>query len=420
MQKITRQFIFVLLTIFTLLIPHSLTAQVLRGHWVNQSDAAIKQYRMRDLRVIVLDENSKPIENANVHVTQLKHAFTWGAVLPKNTEVLAEWFDGSAPVWRVFNAVSLDRYTQWNNLQPQQDSEIQNNYIGPILHLARQGGKRIHWGRLINADEGQNPEWLTGLQGNDLAQSLDQYSTQILLDYKQQVSGFSIYSGMLDRDFMTEQLGLAMLRKLVLQTKAVAPHANLAIAFSDTLLGKRRREMFDKIISLRESMIPVTRIAVSQEVTGVLVPSAIERDLAWFDRLDANTIISNLSISGDSEAGAALNMEIMLRLLFAQEKITAIYFAGLYPNESPAPNSSLFKIDGSLSSSGQTLEQMIRKLWWTNESAATDDLGNAFFSVYAGSHQITINLPDGEVVRTTVYAEVGQDPQIVLIEPLKQ
>ena len=90
-------------------------AQMMQGPWVEESDQKIDALRKTDLRVIVLDRQGKAVVAAAVTIEQLRHDFTIGFVLGE--QGFAQGV-GDKPVWRCFNAVSLQRLTAWPRLQP--------------------------------------------------------------------------------------------------------------------------------------------------------------------------------------------------------------------------------------------------------------------------------------------------------------
>ncbi|QQE12360.1 endo-1,4-beta-xylanase [Planctomycetota bacterium] len=425
---IAKRIITTTLLLFTLslLFTTAAHAQVLRGQWVDQTEQQIKQNRMRDVRVIVLDHNGNPVHNASVQITQQRHAFTWGVVLPKDGLAQAGLeLDGSQPVWRCFNALSLQNMTQWGDLQPAMNAGMRTKKVRQAIDLANAWGMKIRWGTLIHSDEGLNPEWTVPLKGRSLATMLERYVRLIMLEYGAHVDEFDVYSGVLDRDFLGQTLGNGIIRQLFEQAKADAPKASLCMGFSDSLLGKRRRDMIAKVTSLREALIPVDRLAIDQEVSGVILPAVMSRSLAWLNTVNMNVVISSLHVTGESEAGAALNLEMMLRLLFAEKAVQGVYFS----NITPSPNSpndqigTLITTDGQLTATGAVLEKMLKKQWWTNDRQTTDELGNANFKVYAGSHRIRVTLPNDQRITATMWIEPPSKEsteRLILIEPLKE
>ncbi|MEO0475018.1 MAG: hypothetical protein AAF085_03460, partial [Planctomycetota bacterium] len=87
-------------------------AQILQGQWVDASQAAIEKHRKTDVTVIVLDRNDQAVQRANVRVVLERHDFEVGLTL-SNNRMPPKQFRG-LPVYRCFNAVALDRWSNGN------------------------------------------------------------------------------------------------------------------------------------------------------------------------------------------------------------------------------------------------------------------------------------------------------------------
>src|SRR5690606_26554290 len=67
---------------------------------------------------------------------------------------------------------------------------------------------------------------------------------------------------------------------------------------------------------------------------------------------------------------------------------------------------------------GRTFEGLVRGLWWTDEKAKTDQLGNVRMRVFAGTYRITATMPDGSRVVMRTNVPRADEPRLVVVQPI--
>ncbi len=394
-------------------------AQVLSAPWKQRAERQIETHRKTDVRVIVQDAAGEPVPDAQVRIEQRRHDFAIGFGVPR-----AGWPDvrGDEPVWRCFNAVSLHHLTPWSRLQPDGPRQWKIEPIEDAVHLARLHGLTVRWGSVISADTGRNPGWVGFLEGSKLRAVLEDHLEHVLFGFGQRVEQFDLYANSLDHDFVERRLGEPMVRLLFERAKAIAPRATICIQFEDSLTGPRLEQMVQRITDMRP-FIPIDMIAIEQRITGLMLEAPLSRGLNLLGTLEQDVVISSLEVGGGSESGAAANLDTIMRSLFASPQIKGVWFAGLMPAEVADPYAALFDERGEPTKAGLRLDELFRGTWWTDLTEPTDELGNVYARVFAGTHEITATLPDGTVLHTVVYLAHrpphGRPTHYVLLEPLR-
>ena len=391
-------------------------AQTLRGDWVKRTEAEIDQHRKTDVRVIVLDEEGNYVPGATVRIEQLRHAFRLGyAVGPGGFDR----FDPEGPVLRCFNTVSLERWTAWPRLQPEPGRRDLGE-LQPLIDKAHEQGMDVQWGGVVSADPARNPDWAAALPSEVLEAVLDAHVDSVVDRFGRDVRRFDLYTDAMSHDFVELRLGEQMIRRLYEQAQASAPGATLAVRYRDTLLGARLQDMVQHVTAMkREKFVPIERVAIEQRMNGTLMHSPLSRALSWLDRLKLDADVVNLQVGGDSEAAAAINLETLLRTLFANPHIDGISFAGLTGEAFAEPNAALLLADGKPTPSGTIVDGCFRELWWTDHEATTDELGNVEARVFPGEHRITASLPGGRDVSIRLWIEKSPESRVVLVQPVK-
>lgn len=391
------------------------SGQLVRGEWVEQADQRIAEHRTAPLRIIVQDAAGRPVPDLEVRIDQQAHAFVLGFETDGGD---LDRLAGHEPLWRCFNAVSLQRINRWPDLQPNFDTEPDFDAVRRIVGRAAERGLTVRWGGVISADPGRNPDWLTTLDGPALRACLERYTRSVVDQFADRVGQFDLYTDSLDHDMIESRLGPAMLRNLYEHAKAHAPHAMFGARFEEALAGARINAMVRKLNAMRQQFIPVEVAAIQQRLGGIIVPGAVEHGLGWISRLDTPVVISGLEIGGEDPTSAAINLETMVRLLFAEPNVHAIYLGAIDAGHVADPNAALIDEHGEPTMSGEVIDRLFRETWWNADVHRTDELGNVYADVYLGRQRISATLPDGSIVETEVWVGKGDVPRVIVLEPI--
>lgn len=387
-------------------------SQVLQGEWVDKAERRIAEHRQTPVRIIVMDGDGRPAEGAVVHIEQLQHDFTLGFAAPEDG---IEGIDWDQPVWRCFNAVSLDRLGAWPKVQPQPDAwELED--VRAVVREAAGRGMRVRWGGVIPADVGHLADWTAKLRGEALRDAMDAHLAAVLDATGKSVGEFDVCTHLLDHDLLSQP----MVRRLYEQAKAQVPEAVMCVRLEDALTQVRAAEMINRIMAMRQAMIPFDAISLEHRIGGILLQAPLERTFDVIGGLAVPVVIGSIEVGGASEASAAVNLETFLRTAFADPNVTGIYFAGVTADDLINPHAALIDTRGA-TTAGETLDTLFRKRWWNDARHAADELGNVYVRLFAGSHRLTAKLADGETIESRVYippVSPQTDSRVILLEPL--
>jgi len=159
-------------------------------------------------------------------------------------------------------------------------------------------------------------------------------------------------------------------------------------------------------------------VAIEARFNGAVMQAPIERTLQWIRQIDKPVDITQLEVAGPSEMAAAINLETVLRVLFAEPTVRGIWFAGVTAEQCAEASAALVTPDGKPTASGDIADRLIRDLWWSDLIVATDELGNARARVFAGTYHISANTGENEVAQTSVLAPMDSTERTVVIQPL--
>ncbi|MEX2214924.1 MAG: endo-1,4-beta-xylanase [Phycisphaeraceae bacterium] len=415
-------FILVILTICS----RPCGAQLLNAPWVKESQERIEEIRKVPVRIIVLDEAGDPVPRATVRIDMLRHAFPFGLHVSK--AVLQCWPSKDAiteaPLWRCFNSISLDRLTDWLSVQPEKD-KWDFSAVEPWLQLAKERSLIVRWGGVVPSDAGRMPRWAAGLKGGELAGALEGHVRRVLNDYGQSVVQFDLISQTIDHRYIEEELGLGMVRRLhrLAETEvpglpARSPLGRAALQLDDAFGSDRLQKAMRRVTAMREGFVDIDALAIEVRLSGSIVEAPVTRSLMFLGDPGLPVMITRLEVAGSSDTGAAINLETALRVMFSQPGVKGIWLAGLHAEDFQDTTAALLDKDGKLTASGELFDQLVHKLWWSNVSETTDDIGNVRARVFAGVHRIIATLPDGRQTMTDVNLnDAAAGERIIVLQP---
>ena len=321
------------------------------------------------------------------------------------------------PVWRAFNAVSLEGMTAWRDIEPAANA-YRLNEVATWIARSREAGLMVRWGAMVGGDEADLPAWAPVLDDAAMVTSLERYIRYMTQRFGGQVDHFDIYANQLDAQYVESRLGVPMIGRLYQQAAMVSTPRTLA--FENSYAGVRMPQMMRRTTMLREHMAGFDAVVLRGPLEGATTRPRLLRVLDWFAQFDVPVILADLDIDGPSGAAASLKMEETLRTAFAHPAVQGIWFRGVIEGETASPASALINRDGVATLPGRVFEQLVRDHWWSNVEARTDVFGMTDVRVFAGDYEVLATYPSGEIARTVVRVRTDGPTQMVVIQPVAQ
>lgn len=400
-----------LLTMFVGVMPTNAQAQALQGKWVDESEAAIELHRKTDVTVIVLDRDDKAIHKATVKLVQQRHDFIIGLTLPKGQLPPEDLRD--RPVFRALNAIALDRFTDWSSSAqtPAKSSERLveqwTQAIDPI---------DLAFGRVISADPARNEDGVALLKTKALRDALQARIGEALKS-EPKPNRFDLYADLLFQDMVERKLGMGMVHRMFESAHAIRPDAKLSLRVRDAVSLQYGRVFAAAVQRLEIQQVQIDGVTIEQRFSGQVQAKPLERMLNdYVAELPVPVLFAGLEVGGTTDAAAGLNMETLLRLLFAQPNIKGLYLAGLYDEELVEPNAALLDAQDKPTSAGTVFDALFTKHWHSEVSGTTDERGNVSARVFTGWYSIEAQLPGGQRIQTRAYIPKSDRAKIIVLQ----
>jgi len=386
-------------------------AQILRGEWVDEAELAIDLHRKSALVVVVLDAQDRAVENASVRINQTRHAFPLGLTVPAEGDPPTS--ASELPLYRCFNALAMDRLTRWTTPDRHWSPTTR---AGVQRWMEAMEAIEVSFGPVVASDPAGNFDGLSKLEPRVVGELLRQRVTAAL-DLDARIRKLDIYADTAGSVDLRQDLGFGVIHRLFEQAHAIDPEAGLSLRFVNGLDPIGSREISQRAQSYEVRQVPFTGITIEHQFSGQVQPMALRRTLS--DRiaiLPAPVTLAAFEVGGNSEIAASLSLESVLRLLFAEPNIEAIYLAGLTEAQTVEPHAALVNPDGSLTSSGQLIDDLFTKHWWSTVEGVSDVRGSVPARVFKGWYLVEAVLPDGTVLRTEAYIDspAGETHYVVL------
>jgi len=386
-------------------------AQILQGQWVDQSQAAIDQQRKTDVTVIVLDRQDRAVQGAKVRLVQQRHDFVLGLTLPNDRMPPKQ--PRTLPVYRCFNAIAMDRYTDWSTSSPSDPKKTAarlNAWTDALDPIHK------HFGPVVSADTARNHDRLSLLESAELRDAV-LARIDLASVFDPVPDSYDLYADLLKQDMIERKLGQGMLPRMFDRAAARRPKASFGVRVRNAISLQSGRDFVSTIQKLEVRQVPFDHITIEQSFPGPIQPNALRRMLDEYAApLPAPVILAGLEVGGPTPVAAAIKLETLLRLAFAQPNIHGIYFAGLVQDELIEDNAALFDRDGKPTAAGQVLDTLFTKLWHSEESGTSDERGNVQARVFTGWYRITATLPDGTQIESQAYIPKADRSKRIILQ----
>jgi len=375
--------------------------------WILETEQAINQYRKRGVNIVVLDENGAVVPGAQVLVHQQQHAFRVGCMLPEQgLEILAT----DAPVWSVFNGVSLEQSTGWRHLVTEAgwwDPRARRQLDG-LLTRARAQGIGVRIGPWVRGDPAQNPDDLLAMSPEQRLEKTLQDTLAMVRWFGDRVESIELYGNRDQRDGLVAEYGIGALRSLFESAHAGEGHATLSLRFRDRLHAQAAAGLYESLLELRHAFVRFDRISLEQTIDGIVPSAALRKDIGRLADYGVEIDWVNLEVGGPSAVWAAQNLEKVLRRSFAEPAVRSIWFGGLTPEQCIDPSSALLDAHGEPTPAGLVLTRLFKETWWDQIDATTSAQGLVETRLFFGVHRFEAQLPDGRTIDLTARIEPGQ------------
>jgi len=362
--------------------------------WRSDAEKSIRENRMSPATIRVTNAQGQPIVGVKVRLKQRSHSYGFGTFtgsMPLRTGPDADRFRKT--MRQYFNRVTLPRYfADWGTDTPEGKVAADN-----MAAWAAAEGYQLKTHLLLYP--GYLPERVVNLKNDpdafkreiELAMddalartaSLPMHSWDALNELRTStivadVLGDSYYASVFNRGFESQ------------------PKAKWYINDFDVIESSPTQ---DSNIDQYESMIQkilddggkLSGIGFQGHFSEVVTP--IPKVLAILDRFAKFGVpleITEFDISTRDEQGQADYTRDLLTAIFSHPSTTGFTCWGFWEGSMWRPSGAMFRKDWSVKPNGVLWSNLIKKLWWTDETSLTDINGQVVIPAFHGRHHLEL------------------------------
>ena len=411
----------------------------------------IEKYRKGNATVTFVDENGRPIEGADVEITQISHDFLFGAN-PEGPEL-----DLTAYKLLAQAGINFGRFDfcWWNMERPLGTYHTDENPPS-LFRWLKETGYRLGAECLVLLESGPNTydTGLVNLNYEQLKAKIYEHVHRLVSEYSDSIHIWTIAHN-IHRQYDTlgynPQQVMDLIGTGIEAVRSADPEARILVMFDDPAgddSGVDDTGAYTYFLQLREHGLRVDEIELVEEygslyefpsgffLSQTQVPHAfmdlasISRNLDWYNTLSVPIHMethapanfkSNLGYwhrtSWDEQLQAEW-IEKMYTIAFSKPFMKEITYYAFKDKDYQTANRGLLDVNYTPRQSFYTLQRLITKEWTTRLETKTDANGQVKFRGFAGNYTITIRTENG-LVNSTIHVneQANQAYTIKTVQP---
>lgn len=408
--------------------------------WRKEALARIEDIRKADMIIEVVDAAGQPVENAAVTVQMQRHAFGFGNVV--NAELLggeeksfpytkvrsgsrktSSWQDAQKYreiIKTHFNCVTFEselRPHVWKKLMGDSRGsararKVFTEHAVPWLQENNINirGHYLAWAPMdFNAVEKEfvgDPEahrkWLWEHLADVLPKTADYVSEWDSINY---IVGWGKHT------YEKEYGGPEIYAEILAEARRLAPGVTHAINEGKVLPDGYKREPYKRVIRIlnEQGQAPDTVGFMAHfGLTSLTPPEELLEVYDDFAEVAPRLQLSEFDVeAGDDEQLQADYYRDVMIATFSHPNFVSIVQWGFWENAHWKPAAALWRKDWSLKPAGEVFVDLVKKQWWTQESATTSAAGSVQVRGFLGDYQVSVTHEGKTVTANAVLNREG-------------
>ncbi|MBP3361961.1 MAG: endo-1,4-beta-xylanase [Clostridia bacterium] len=374
--------------------------------WREEALRRIEKYRKNDIKISVRDESGKPVTGAKISANMTKSEFLWG-----NAANHQKCFEGgkNAGYYQDIQAHKFNSFTCETGMKSG-NFRMENCVAG--VNFARENNlyfraHAIFWDRqdLWPAELSDKPD------EDEIKDACYKYASKLAYFFGDNIDEVDVLNEPLNNDVARQWYGCDFIADIFKMTRDVLPGARLfvnetGITGADT--NQASIEKIRKIVdSLLEAGAPVDGIGIQNHAAGFIYPQKFYNALDYIAaNLDCIAITEYDYLSKLPDTVDALEIEAdylrdSIILAYSHPKTTSFTMWGFTDHGHWRGNAPLYFASYNPKPALKYWDEYVWGEWFTNETAVTDENGEAVIRGHRGNYDITVEA-DGAVSKTTL------------------
>jgi len=388
--------------------------------WKTEANTRIDEIRRRDLRIRVVDEQSRPLPGVRVNLEQKRKAFPFGAavnwMLLKNAQY-QEFFKSH------FNWAVFENESKWysNERIPGQEDYATAD---ALYQWCRDNGIPVRGHCIFWAPEKWQMQWVKDLNPEDLRAAVQRRLDGVVRHFAGRFAHWDVNNEMLHGSFFRDRLGEDIIPWMFRRARELDPKAKLFVnEFNILSADKDFKEIqLDEYIAQIRRLLaqgaPIDAVGIQGHIWAEDIADHPELLKARLDKVAALGLpiwVTEFDAADADEISNAQKLEVVYRTAYGHPGVegivTWIFWAG---SSWRGPNGGLARQDWSLTEAGRRYESLMGE-WSTNVAGTADAKGQFSCRGFFGDYSATVASEDAPAVSLTFALVPGEGPQVVTI-----
>ena len=389
--------------------------------WRAEAADRIEQHRKADMRVTVRDSAGAAIQDAEVHVKLVNHAFNvTGSVCGS---ALQNYEDYDEKALELFNSfVSVVGFIP----HVYQFADWRNNLIPPMVDWVTTATDRnmqaMHmvWGRWDKSPQYWKEGWDAGNGKEWLKEQILGHMRDIMTTYKGRIREYIVLNEPYHHQEWTDIFGTDVIFEWFDEARRLDSTAILILNDNSILSGEDQvhKDFFFELCEylLIENDCEIDQIGM-QGHFGTPVPpeklySILEKYDTTFHKPLQITEFESITLDKDLQERYTRDA---VTIFFSHPAVTRITHFTWHPHGCTAnPQAGMFDEDGNYKPNGEMWLKLWNEIWMTDEILLTDSNGKVELRGFLGDYAITVT--KGEEIRlvTTTLGKEGRNVECIL------
>ncbi|TWT38264.1 Endo-1,4-beta-xylanase B [Posidoniimonas corsicana] len=403
--------------------------------WRAEAAARIDAVRKADLTVRVTDASGAEVAGAGVRVRQQSHAFGFGSAvqavrLRDNNPVHDDYKDKVA---ELFNIATIENNLKWPPWEGEWGSNFTRAGAAQTLDWLESHGIAARGHVLVWPGESNLPADVRSLLAGAPLNTAEQqqlrdrvagHIADLAGEFSGRIGWWDVVNEPRANHDIMDNLpeGDAAMAEWFQLAAAAAPDARLYLNEYGILTSgggvdtSNQRLLEDQLEALIDAGAPVDGVGLQGHFSDASLtgPERLWQIVDRYADLGLDVQVTEFDYNTTDEQLQAEYLRDFMTAMFAHEGVSDVVMWGFWEDAHFAPDAALFRSDWSIKPNGQAFIDLVFGEWWTDESLATNDQGEASLRAFKGQQLVTVTWAGAEHVAQVQLAEDGTVESLTL------
>jgi len=367
--------------------------------WRAPAADRIRQHRMTDAVLEVVDTSGQPVQGAKVEVQLIQHAFRFGSAIDAGL-VFNETGDGEKyrdTFLRNFNAAVPENDLKWPALAGDWEGFTVERAVR-LLEWAKGNQLFMRGHTLIWPNWQFMPVEMETLkaQPDAMVRKIDKHIQMIATRTRGLVGDWDVVNEPRTNRVVQDLVGDGILADWFKAAAKADPDAVLYLNEFDILSGGGRIEQNHQVLeetlrALLDAGAPVGGIGLQAHMSWVVTePEIVIEVLDRFSKFNLPITITEVSLNINDEAVQADYTRDFLTAAFSHPSVVGFFHWGFWEKRHWNPDAAMFRADWTPKPSALAYRKLVLEDWNSGGEFSTGNGGHVATRAFHGNYQITV------------------------------